>query len=68
MKKSDAIALFDGRIGLAEAIQITPQAVSAWPDELSERVADRVIAAAVRQGKFEKLQQLLGTAGAARAA
>lgn len=53
MKKSRAIELLGGTVSAAaEAIGITPAAISQWPDELPRRIADRVIAALARQGKY----------------
>lgn len=51
MLKSDAIDFFGSHSQTADAIGITVQSVSDWPDTLPRRIADRVIAAAVRLGK-----------------
>lgn len=51
MDKSRVLDFFGGRDETAEAIGCTPQAISDWPEELPPRIQDRVIAAAVRQGK-----------------
>lgn len=51
MLKSDAISFFGSPSETAEAIGITVQSVSDWPEELPRRIADRVIAAAVRMGR-----------------
>ena len=59
MTKTEAIYLFETRVALAEAIGISAQAVSDWPEELPPRIEDRVIAAAVRTGKVAALQALL---------
>ena len=50
MQKTEAIKILGGSIAdVAEAIGITPQAVSQWPDELPARIADRVQAAIARK-------------------
>lgn len=51
MDKTRAIELFGGQHETAEAIGCTWQAVHKWPDPLPRRIADRVIAAAVRLHK-----------------
>ncbi len=48
MKKSDAIELFGGVKQLAEALIISPQAVSQWPDDLGDRHANQVLGASIR--------------------
>jgi len=49
MKKSEAIELLGGTVSeAAKAIGINPQAVTQWPDELPNRISDRVIAAVAR--------------------
>lgn len=50
MKKHDAISLFGSASKTAKAVRVTPAAVSLWPEILSDAIADRVIAAAMRQG------------------
>lgn len=52
MKKQDAIQAFGTPSKLARAIGITPQAVYQWPEELTDIIRDRVIAAAVREGIY----------------
>lgn len=60
MNKAAAIELLGGSvIGAAKAIGITPQAVSAWPETLPPRVADRV------QAALWRLQQKAGAEAAA---
>lgn len=50
MKKTDAIQRLGGSVAAtADAIGISYQAVSKWPDELPARIEDRVIAALARQ-------------------
>ncbi len=56
MLKSKAIELLGGTVTLAaKAIGISYQAIDKWPDELSDRIADRVLAALAR----EKLPELV---------
>jgi len=52
MKKADAIRQLGGSVvAAADAIGITPQAISLWPDELPPRIADRVQAALWRKAQ-----------------
>lgn len=52
MTKSDAIKIFGKAARLAEAIGVTPSAVSQWGEELSQQQADRILGAAVRVGQI----------------
>ena len=55
MNKSDAIKLLGGTTtSVAEAIGISYQAVSKWPEILPPRISDRVHAAVNRQKKAKK--------------
>ena len=55
MKKADAIANLGGSVAsAAAAIGITSQAISMWPTVLTPRIADRVVAALVRQPRSAK--------------
>ena len=50
MLKSKALELLGGTARKAATqLGISPQAVSKWPDELSPRIADRVVAAVARK-------------------
>lgn len=52
MEKTEAIRLLGGTVAaVAEAIGISPQAVSLWPDVLPPRIADRVQAALYRKSQ-----------------
>lgn len=51
MKKIEAIALFGSQSATARALGVTPSYISQWPDELPERLADRVVGAAIRLGR-----------------
>jgi len=50
MNIRDAIQVCGNKTKLAQAIGISQQAISKWPDPLPRRIADRVIAACVRKG------------------
>jgi hypothetical protein len=53
--KTDAIAMLGGSTkSAAQAIGCTVQAVHKWPDVLSPRIADRVVAAKTRLQKPRK--------------
>lgn len=52
MKKQSAIALFGTGTALAHALGITKSAVSQWPEELPQRIADEIHGAAIRLGKI----------------
>lgn len=55
MDKHKAIKLLGGSISsAAEAIGVSYQAVSKWPDILPPRISDRVIAAISRKKKAKK--------------
>jgi hypothetical protein len=50
MKKQTALQLLGGtEVSAAQALGCSRQNVNRWPDELPRRIADRVIAARVRQ-------------------
>lgn len=50
MRKDKAIELLGGSVAaVAKAIGISYQAVEKWPDELPDRIADRVVAAVARR-------------------
>ena len=62
MQKTKAIELLGGSIATAaEAVGVSYQAVNQWPDELPERIADRVLAA---QARKHLPPELIGTDGA----
>jgi hypothetical protein len=49
MQKVDAIRALGGSISeAAKACRVTPQAVSGWPDTLTDAIEDRVVAALAR--------------------
>lgn len=50
MLKTKAIELLGGSpASAARAVGVSTQAISQWPDELPERIADRVLAALARK-------------------
>lgn len=52
MRKTDALKLFGGTVGLQKALELgTHSAISAWPEELTTAQADRVRGAAMRLSK-----------------
>jgi hypothetical protein len=57
MKKTTALTLLGGTESTAaRALGCARQSVNQWPDELPRRIADRVIAARVRQEWAQGLQ------------
>jgi len=61
MKKSRALELLGGTVAsAAEAIGISSAAVSQWPEELPDRIVDRVIAALVKLNKAVPADLLTG--------
>lgn len=55
MQKSKAIELLGGSItAAAESIGISYNAVKKWPDVLSARIADRVVAAVARKEQSKR--------------
>lgn len=48
MTKTQAVGLFRTRRALADALGITPSAVSQWPDDLPTRLTDEIVGAALR--------------------
>lgn len=58
MKKQQAIELLGGNVtAAAKAVGVTYQAVDKWPDILSDRIRDRVEAAAMRLAKLAKTRK-----------
>lgn len=49
MHKSQATSLFGDVASMAKAIGITVQAIYIWPDELTDAISDRVVAAFARK-------------------
>ncbi len=63
MRKEEAVNLFGTPSQLAQAVGVTLQAISGWPDVLTDRISDRVIAAGVRAGKDQRKLRLLAQRG-----
>ena len=50
MKKQQAIDLLGGTVtSAAQSVGVTASAITQWPDELPDRLADRVLAALARK-------------------
>lgn len=66
MTKKEAAELFGNQQRLAEALNVTPQAISQWPDELDQARSDRVVGAAARVLALsqDQLRQLTKNRGA----
>jgi len=59
MQKAHAIELLGGTVSAAaKACEISPSAVSQWPDELTKDQTDRVQAALWRKAKTAELTDL----------
>lgn len=54
MDKAKAIEMFGSAASLARALGVTRQAISQWPDVLTQQQTDRVIGAALRTGNLFK--------------
>ena len=59
MRKEEALNLFGNVTQLANAVGVSLQAISSWPEVLTDRIADRVIAAGVRTGKDQRKLRIL---------
>ena len=58
MLKQQAIQLFGGAAAVGRAVGVTTQAITRWPQKLTARQSDRVIAALVRVGRHEEARAL----------
>jgi transposase-like protein len=52
--RTEAIQLFGTVAEMARALDVTHQAIYAWPEQLKQYHIDRVIGAAIRTGKLPK--------------
>ena len=48
MQKTQALGIFGTAKSLADALGVTPSAVSQWPERLPSRLADEIVGAALR--------------------
>jgi hypothetical protein len=55
MDKDLILRIFGGTTGLARSIGISRQAVAQWPERLTDRMQERVIAAAWKSGKLNEI-------------
>lgn len=55
--KQQATEVFGSNMGIAEALKITKQAISQWPEVLPLWLSDRLVGAAFRVGKMEQGNQ-----------
>lgn len=69
MDKQTAIELLGGSVSsAAKALGVSYQAVSKWPDRLSDRIADRVSAAVARQKLSPSVLKRIGIPNATQEA
>lgn len=61
MKKENAADIFGSMVLLSRALNISPAAVSQWPQVLTTRQQDEVIGAAIRLNKIspERAKELI---------
>jgi len=52
MTKNEAVTIFGTRRKITDALGISRQAVSQWPETLPQRLSDELIGAAVRVGIY----------------
>lgn len=64
MTKSQAIKIFGNASRLAEALGVTPGAISQWPDDLDVAKTQRVIGAAMQKGLADRVPKDLVPAAA----
>lgn len=55
MNKSEAIKVFGTAAAMARALGLSRGRISQWQDDLDQSQVDRVIGAAIRTGRAEKL-------------
>jgi len=54
MTKSDAKRIFGNASKLAKALDVSPQAISQWEEQLTQRQSDEVTGAAYRLGLMQR--------------
>lgn len=52
--RTEAIQLFGTVAEMARALDVTHQAIYAWPEQLKQYHIDRVVGAAIRTGRLPK--------------
>jgi DNA-binding transcriptional regulator YdaS (Cro superfamily) len=55
--KSQAVKLFGSQAAVARALGVSNQAISQWPEQLTQAQQDRLVGAAVRLGKLSARPQ-----------
>jgi len=61
MTKTEAVFYYGGnQSDLARALNITPQYLSMWPDNLTPRQENEVLGLLTKEGKLEIWQKLTG--------
>jgi len=58
MDKNTVIEIFGGIPALARLLGISQQAIYQWPDRLTERQEDRIIALAWRTNRLSDIEQM----------
>ena len=54
--KSQAIKVFGTQAAVARALGVSNQAISQWPEQLTQAQQDRLLGAAIRLGKLSARQ------------
>jgi transcriptional regulator with XRE-family HTH domain len=66
--KAKAIRLFGGtQAAMARALGVSTQAISQWPETLTQAQRDRLVGAAIRLGKVQYLPAYAGSFDGGRA-
>jgi len=54
--KSQAVKVFGSQAAVARALGVSNQAISQWPEKLTQAQQDRLLGAAIRLGKLNRQQ------------